>query len=153
MKSREIELGHEAHYKLPGVEKLLCTVLAKDVILNAHRLCKLSKEQQSTCIIEADKEKVPIEVIILEISLKPKGGQATLLLPTSGRNVKGNDAFLRRISATFTLGRPDSTTVSDTSSMRTAQDKMDEIDVLIALKEFENAAVNIEKGGFALYFF
>ena len=66
-------------------------------------------------------------------------------MPTSDKHVKGNDAFLRRISASFTLGRPD-TIVADTASMRSAQDRMDEIDVLIALKDFENAATSIEKG-------
>lgn len=68
------------------------------------------------------------------------------MIPTSDRNAKGNDAFLRRISASFTLARPDSTSISDTGSMRAAQDRMDEIDVQIALKEFENAATSIDKG-------
>ena len=34
----------------------------------------------------------------------------------------------------------------DSASIRSAQDRMDEIDVLIALKDFEGAASNIEKG-------
>ena len=73
-----------------------------------------------------------------------------MLFPIS-ENLKGNDAFLRRVSMNFSLdGRRVATFTSDNpadpGSLRWIQDRMDELDVHIALRDFEDSVEGIEKG-------
>jgi hypothetical protein len=75
-------------------------------------------------------------------------GQSMLVPGTDGRG-KGNEALIRRISASFKNNRRGSsiiTSTTDASSARFIQDRMDDLDVRIAYKEFEDAVRSIEKG-------
>lgn len=73
----------------------------------------------------------------------------SVLVPTTEGNVRGNDAFLRRISLTTSInGRVGflNGTAADGNSLRRIQDHMDDLDVRIAMREFEEAVLGIEKG-------
>jgi hypothetical protein len=75
--------------------------------------------------------------------------QPFLLGASSNGHVKGNDAFLRRISANFSLdnrGGLLAARTGDANSMRWLQDWMDDLDVQIAMNDFEEAVKSIEKG-------
>lgn len=75
-------------------------------------------------------------------------GQSVMVPRTEG-HVRGNDAFLRRISLTTSLndrvGFLDAT-AADGNSVRWIQDHMDDLDVRIAMREFEEAVQGVEKG-------
>ena len=64
-------------------------------------------------------------------------------------HVRGNDAFLRRISLSTSMsdrvGFLDAT-AADGNSVRRIQDHMDDLDVRIAMREFEEAVQGVEKG-------
>jgi hypothetical protein len=67
----------------------------------------------------------------------------------SDGHVKGNDAFLRRISANHSLdsrGGLLAASSGNANSMRWLQDWMDDLDVQIAMNDFEEAVKSIEKG-------
>jgi hypothetical protein len=69
-------------------------------------------------------------------------------MPKSGHS-KGNEALIRRISASFKNDRRGSfitTNAVDANSVRFIQDRMDDLDVRIASREFEEAVRSIEKG-------
>jgi hypothetical protein len=71
------------------------------------------------------------------------------MVPMTEGHVRGNDAFLRRISLTASMrdrvGFLDAT-AADGNSLRRIQDHMDDLDVRIAMREFEEAVQGIEKG-------
>jgi hypothetical protein len=71
-----------------------------------------------------------------------------MILPTSDSHLKGNDAFLRRVNMSFSIdrGRSFLAANSSDSSVRKVQDRMDDLDVRIALRDFEEAVKSIEKG-------
>lgn len=71
-----------------------------------------------------------------------------MVIPGSSGRLKGNDAIIRRVSMNFNIDRRGSfLTASNTdSSARWVQDRMDDLDVQIALRDFEEAVRSIEKG-------
>ena len=72
-----------------------------------------------------------------------------MLVPRPDGNSKGNEALIRRISASFKDGTPGSfvaANTADANSVRFIQDRMDDLDVRIASREFEEAVRSIEKG-------
>ena len=71
------------------------------------------------------------------------GGQSSALLSTTNGHLKGNDAFLRRVSMNFNIDRKAGN--ADTS-IRWVQEQMDDLDVRIAQRDFEEAVRSIEKG-------
>lgn len=71
------------------------------------------------------------------------GGQSSTLLSTADGHLKGNDAFLRRVSMNFNIDRKAGN--ADTS-IRWVQEQMDDLDVRIAQRDFEEAVKSIEKG-------
>jgi hypothetical protein len=66
----------------------------------------------------------------------------------SNGRLNGNDAIIRRVSINFKIeGRGNALTTNNTdSSVRWVQDRMDDLDVQIALRDFEEAVRSIEKG-------
>ena len=73
----------------------------------------------------------------------------SVLVPATESHVRGNDAFLRRISLSTSMdGRVGflDATAADGASLRRIQDHMDDLDVRIAMREFEEAVQGIEKG-------
>jgi hypothetical protein len=72
-----------------------------------------------------------------------------MLMPKDDGASKGNEALIRRISASFKNDRRGSfitTSAADANSIRFIQDRMDDLDVRIASREFEEAVRSIEKG-------
>lgn len=71
-----------------------------------------------------------------------------MILPTSDSHLKGNDEFLRRVSMNFNIDRDRGFLAANStdSSVRKIQDRMDDLDVRIALRDFEDAVRSIEKG-------
>ena len=81
---------------------------------------------------------------LIDVAIQP-----FILGTAADGRVKGNDAFLRRVSATFSLdtrGGLLTASTSNANSMRWLQDWMDDLDVRIAMNEFEEAVKSIEKG-------
>jgi len=69
---------------------------------------------------------------------------ASLVVPRSAGHVQGNDVILRRVSMNFgAFGMLDGGTDKST---RWIQDRMDDLDVLIAMRDFEEAVRSLEKG-------
>jgi len=81
----------------------------------------------------------------ISMVLMLSAAQSSVLLPNSDGHFKGNDAILRRVSMNFNIDRTGSTTGTD-QSVRWVQDRMDDLDVRIALHDFEDAVQSIEKG-------
>ena len=76
-------------------------------------------------------------------------GQSSVFVPGSERHVRGNDAFLKRLSVTSSLDNRSgflNTNTTDENSVRWIQDRMDDLDVRIAMRDFEEAVKSIEKG-------
>ena len=71
-----------------------------------------------------------------------------MVIPGSNGRLKGNDAILRRVSVNFNIDRGGSflTANNTDSSVRYVQERMDDLDVRIALRDFEGAIRSIEKG-------
>ena len=71
-----------------------------------------------------------------------------MVIPGSNGRLKGNDAILRRVSVNFNIDRGGSflTANNTDSSVRYVQERMDDLDVGIALRDFEGAIRSIEKG-------
>lgn len=72
-----------------------------------------------------------------------QGGQSFALLSAANGHLKGNDAFLRRVSMNFNIDRKAGN--SDVS-VRWVQEQMDDLDVRIAQRDYEEAVRSIEKG-------
>jgi hypothetical protein len=72
-------------------------------------------------------------------------GQSSALLSATDGNLRGNDAFLRRVSMNFNFNIDRKAGNSDTS-IRWVQEQMDDLDVRIAQRDFEEAVGSIEKG-------
>jgi len=70
-----------------------------------------------------------------------QGGQSSALLSAANGHLKGNDAFLRRVSMNFNLDRKAGN--SDTS-VRWVQEQMDDLDVWRAQWDYEEAVRSIE---------
>jgi hypothetical protein len=75
-------------------------------------------------------------------------GQTSMVIPGPNDRLKGNDAILRRVSMNFSIDRRGSalTANNSDSSVRWVQERMDDLDVQIALRDFEEAVRSIEKG-------
>lgn len=71
-----------------------------------------------------------------------------MVIPASNGLLKGNDAILRRVSMNFNIDRRGSFLSANNSdgSVRWVQDWMDDLDVRIAMRDFEEAVRSIEKG-------
>lgn len=75
-------------------------------------------------------------------------GQPSVLIPNSD-GLRGNEAFLRRMSMNFNFdnrGGFVTANSADAGSVRWIQDRMDDLDVRIAQRDFEEAMRSIEKG-------
>jgi hypothetical protein len=72
--------------------------------------------------------------------------RASASLPLSPGYLKGNDAFLQRFGWSFTISEGTNTLNNSDPTMRLIQDQMDDLDVRIALRDYEEAVRGIEKG-------
>jgi hypothetical protein len=116
------------------------------VFQNVLLLSRHSTELITISTTEENKWKRHLNVISLNNGKLTIVEQSSIHLPISDGHLKSNDAFLKRASMSVGGGNFVAATNTELTSIRWLQDQMDDLDVWIARRDFEEAVQNIEKG-------